>query len=40
LENLELTYKDFKSVKDSETYLVFGSFSVVEEFLKQGYMCE
>jgi len=34
LSSLEITFCDFKDVDDSKEYLIFGSFSVVEEFLK------
>ena len=34
LDELEIEYKFFKETKQSEDYLVFGSFAVVEEFLK------
>jgi len=33
-EVLDLKFKDFDSIQDEKQYLVFGSFSVVEEFLK------
>ncbi len=33
-EELELNVNDFKDIKKDSNYLVFGSFSVVEEFLK------
>ncbi len=35
VERLGLSYGDFKGVKKEENYLIFGSFSVVEEFLKE-----
>lgn len=35
LNELELEYSEFKGVKDNEEYLVFGSFSVVEAFLRE-----
>jgi len=36
LENLKITYRIFdKTINDSEHYLVFGSFYVVEKFLKE-----
>ncbi|CAA6819110.1 MAG: Dihydrofolate synthase (EC @ Folylpolyglutamate synthase (EC [uncultured Sulfurovum sp.] len=36
LETVELEYRHFQNkIDDNETYLVFGSFYVVEEFLKQ-----
>lgn len=34
LDNLEIKYKNFLEIKDDENYLVFGSFSVIETFLK------
>jgi dihydrofolate synthase/folylpolyglutamate synthase len=34
LETLKINFADFKKIDKSEYYLVFGSFSVVEEFLK------
>jgi len=34
LENLGIEYKKFSAIKESKKYLVFGSFSVVEAFLK------
>ena len=34
LESLEIEYKNFSEIKGSKNYLVFGSFSVVEAFLK------
>ncbi len=34
IEKLNIPYKDFKKLDDSAAYLVFGSFSVVEAFLK------
>ncbi len=34
IEKLGIPYKDFKKLEDSQEYLVFGSFSVVEAFLK------
>jgi len=34
LEDLSLEYCDFKRIKSDENYLVFGSFSVVETFLR------
>ena len=34
LLNLEIDYKTFNAIQESEEYLVFGSFSVVEEFLR------
>ncbi len=34
LKSLSLEFGDFKGLKESEEYLVFGSFSVVEAFLK------
>jgi len=34
LEKLEIFYSDFKNIDEDEKYLVFGSFYVVEEFLK------
>ncbi len=34
IESLQLPYSVFKATKEEEEYLVFGSFSVVEEFLK------
>ena len=36
LDNVGLAYRDFKNkINDDENYLVFGSFYVVEEFLKR-----
>ncbi len=35
IKNLALKVEDFKEIKENEEYLVFGSFSVVEEFLKR-----
>ena len=35
IEELGIPYKDFERLDDSQEYLVFGSFSVVEAFLKQ-----
>lgn len=35
LTNLEIKYKPFKEVKPEFNYLVFGSFSVVEAFLRE-----
>ncbi len=35
IEELGIPYKDFEKIEDSPEYLVFGSFSVVEAFLKQ-----
>ncbi|MGE4419605.1 MAG: bifunctional folylpolyglutamate synthase/dihydrofolate synthase [Sulfurimonas sp.] len=37
LTNLEIKYKLFKEVKPEFNYLVFGSFSVVEAFLREYY---
>ena len=34
LENLGIEYKKFSEIEESKKYLVFGSFSVVETFLK------
>jgi len=34
LENLEIPYRNFNYVDNSKNYLVFGSFSVAEKFLK------
>lgn len=34
LDNLGINYSDFKEIKDDEEYLVFGSFSVVEAFMR------
>ncbi len=34
IEKLNIPYKDFHKLDDSQEYLVFGSFSVVEAFLK------
>ncbi|WP_428737955.1 bifunctional folylpolyglutamate synthase/dihydrofolate synthase [Sulfurimonas sp.] len=34
LIELNISFKQFEKVDDNESYLVFGSFSVVEEFLK------
>ncbi len=35
LEKLSLSYKDFTNIKDENNYLVFGSFYVVEEFIRR-----
>ncbi len=35
LKDLKIQYTDFHQIEKDEKYLVFGSFSVVEEFLKQ-----
>jgi len=35
LQDLDIKYKIFEKTKEDEQYLVFGSFSVVEEFLKR-----
>ena len=35
LSKLDIQYQDFKLCNNSENYLVFGSFSVVESFLKK-----
>ena len=35
LMELAIQYNDFNTIEQSEEYLVFGSFSVVEEFLKR-----
>jgi dihydrofolate synthase/folylpolyglutamate synthase len=35
LDKLKIDYEMFKSCKDDEEYLVFGSFSVVEKFLNE-----
>jgi len=34
LQNLKIAYEDFKRLESDKEYLVFGSFSVVEAFLK------
>jgi len=34
LATLKIEYKDFKKIEKEKNYLVFGSFSVVEQFLK------
>lgn len=34
IEKLDIPYRDFKKLEDSQEYLIFGSFSVVEAFLK------
>ena len=34
LKELDIVYNSFKSIKKNNKYLVFGSFSVVEEFLR------
>ena len=34
LEGLSVPFKEFKSIQEDEEYLVFGSFYVVEAFLK------
>ena len=35
IENLDMKYKSFKEINPSKNYLVFGSFSVVEAFLRE-----
>jgi dihydrofolate synthase/folylpolyglutamate synthase len=35
LIELEIEYSTFKSLKSDKKYLVFGSFSVVETFLRE-----
>jgi len=35
LNELEIKYSEFKAVKPDKEYLVFGSFSVVETFLRE-----
>lgn len=35
LKSLAINYRDFQGIEDKEKYLVFGSFSVVREFLKR-----
>ncbi len=35
IENLNITHKKFEGIETYENYLVFGSFSVVEAFLKE-----
>jgi dihydrofolate synthase/folylpolyglutamate synthase len=35
IEKLNIPYKDFETLDNSQEYLVFGSFSVVEAFLKE-----
>ncbi len=35
LDELDINYKMFESIKEDEKYLVFGSFSVVESFLRE-----
>ena len=37
LKGLDIKYEDFKEIKQGKKYLVFGSFSVVEEFLRRFY---
>jgi len=34
LEALKIDFNNFEKINDDEQYLIFGSFSVVEEFLK------
>ena len=34
LDNLDIEYRDFSEIQESQEYLVFGSFSVVEAFLR------
>ena len=34
LADLDIKYKNFTNINESQEYLVFGSFSVIEEFLK------
>ena len=35
IEKLDIPYREFKQIEGSNDYLVFGSFSVVEAFLKR-----
>jgi dihydrofolate synthase/folylpolyglutamate synthase len=35
LNNLAINFDTFRSIEKDKNYLVFGSFSVVEEFLKR-----
>jgi dihydrofolate synthase/folylpolyglutamate synthase len=35
LEKLSLPYENFTNIKDENNYLVFGSFYVVEEFIRR-----
>ncbi len=35
LQDLQIPYKEFSAIKSDQNYLVFGSFSVVEEFLRR-----
>ena len=35
IEKLDIPHRDFEQIEDDKEYLVFGSFSVVEAFLKQ-----
>ena len=37
LKGLDIKYEDFKEIKQGKKYLVFGSFSVAEEFLRRFY---
>ena len=37
LKKLSLDFKDFNKIEENEEYLVFGSFLVVEKFLKGFY---
>jgi dihydrofolate synthase/folylpolyglutamate synthase len=34
LDELNIAHTIFKEIKEEQNYLVFGSFSVVEEFLR------
>ena len=35
LDELEIPYSDFKHIDNTKDYLVFGSFSVVERFMRE-----
>ncbi|NPA50722.1 MAG: bifunctional folylpolyglutamate synthase/dihydrofolate synthase, partial [Epsilonproteobacteria bacterium] len=35
LKELNIPFRDFENIKEDKEYLVFGSFYVVEEFLKR-----
>ena len=37
LDELKIPYSDFKCIDDSKDYLVFGSFSVIERFMREFY---
>ena len=35
IKKLKLSFLDFEKINEDETYLVFGSFSLIEEFLNR-----